>query len=330
MLLQVLTNNLLFTHIKNCSYFVWAIFLLRNLMLCVKICFTVRARREVKLTVPSYYDKFRCIADKCRHSCCIGWEIDIDEETMELYDTLEGEFGDKIRANIEGEAPHFKLNEQERCPFLKKDGFCEIICELGEDALCDICYLHPRFQNDYETFTETGLGMCCEEAARIILDEEERFYINVPENAIEKQFFKRRKEIFDILQNREKTVKERFEELGNIDFSINELYEKYLSLERLDEEWTLMLNKIKNSNFDANIFENKDFQLEFEQLAVYFVFRHYAKVLKGEDENKILNFVIVSCFIIGILWSIGEDITEVARMYSSEIEYCEENLYALL
>ena len=28
------------------------------------------------VTVPSYYKDFKCIADKCRHSCCIGWEID--------------------------------------------------------------------------------------------------------------------------------------------------------------------------------------------------------------------------------------------------------------
>ena len=37
---------------------------------------------------PNYYDKFKCIADKCRHSCCIGWEIDIDDDTMELYNSI--------------------------------------------------------------------------------------------------------------------------------------------------------------------------------------------------------------------------------------------------
>lgn len=282
------------------------------------------------MKVPNYYYKFKCIADKCRNSCCVGWEIDIDEETMDLYNTLEGEIGDKIRANIEGEISHFKLKEKDRCPFLKENGLCEIICELGEEALCDICYLHPRFQNDYETFTETGLGMCCEEAARIILNEEEKFFIEVPDDVAEKQFFRRREEILAILQNRDKTIKERFKALGSIDFSTEELCERYLKLERLDEKWTLMLNKIKTGKFDAKIFENKDFQIKFEQLAVYFVFRHYAKVLKGAAEEKILSFVIKSCFIIGVLWSMGEDITDAARMYSSEVEYCEENLKALI
>ena len=37
-------------------------------------------------SVPNYYDKFKCIADRCKHSCCIGWEIDIDDDTMELLE----------------------------------------------------------------------------------------------------------------------------------------------------------------------------------------------------------------------------------------------------
>ena len=37
------------------------------------------------LTVyPDYYSAFRCIAGACKHSCCIGWEIDIDEESLEI------------------------------------------------------------------------------------------------------------------------------------------------------------------------------------------------------------------------------------------------------
>ena len=29
---------------------------------------------------PDFYGKFKCTAEKCRHSCCIGWEIDIDDD----------------------------------------------------------------------------------------------------------------------------------------------------------------------------------------------------------------------------------------------------------
>ena len=30
-------------------------------------------------TIPDYYKEFQCIADQCEHSCCIGWEIDVDD-----------------------------------------------------------------------------------------------------------------------------------------------------------------------------------------------------------------------------------------------------------
>ena len=33
---------------------------------------------------PDFYDRFRCRAAACRHSCCKGWEIDIDENTLDL------------------------------------------------------------------------------------------------------------------------------------------------------------------------------------------------------------------------------------------------------
>ena len=45
----------------------------------------------MKLYAPAYYKEFACIADRCKHSCCIGWEIDVDDDARELYDTLDGD-----------------------------------------------------------------------------------------------------------------------------------------------------------------------------------------------------------------------------------------------
>ena len=42
----------------------------------------------MKLYAPRYYLQFKCIADACRHSCCVGWEIDVDGETMKKYSLL--------------------------------------------------------------------------------------------------------------------------------------------------------------------------------------------------------------------------------------------------
>ena len=101
------------------------------------------------VTVPFYYKDFKCIANKCRHSCCIGWEIDIDDETFDFYKSVKGDFGKKLKSYIKSESGinSFILDKNERCPFLNKDNLCDIYIELGENNLCQICSDHPRFRN---------------------------------------------------------------------------------------------------------------------------------------------------------------------------------------
>lgn len=272
---------------------------------------------------PNYYGKFKCIADKCKHSCCIGWEIDIDTDTFEFYNSLESELGERIRKNIEGDVPHFVLGEGERCPFLNKTGLCDIISELGEGGVCDICHIHPRFCNFYDDFTEVGLGLCCEEAARIVLTEAEKFSLDLPESAKNDSFFAERAEAFEILQDRSVSMLQRLEKLAEkyglkFDFSGEELYKLYSSLERLDENWTRELEKLKRADAQSAL-GREDLQIFFEQLAVYFIFRHF---------DSGVGFALVSCFVLAAICSGCESVDEmldVVRMYSSEIEYSEEN-----
>ena len=33
----------------------------------------------MKTYAPNYYKSFKCIADRCRHSCCKGWNVYLDE-----------------------------------------------------------------------------------------------------------------------------------------------------------------------------------------------------------------------------------------------------------
>lgn len=47
--------------------------------------------------VPDYFSEFSCIAGECKDSCCLGWEIDIDEDSYEYYQTLPGEVGERLR-----------------------------------------------------------------------------------------------------------------------------------------------------------------------------------------------------------------------------------------
>ena len=121
---------------------------------------------------PAYYDSFQCIASACTDNCCIRWEIDIDEASLEFYRRQAGTFGERLQKNIAMDPPHFILDESERCPFLNQKNLCDIILNLGEKSICQICTDHPRFYDWYENGMEAGIGLCCEEAAKKILTED--------------------------------------------------------------------------------------------------------------------------------------------------------------
>ena len=56
------------------------------------------------MVAPTYDQNFQCLANQCRRNCCIGWKIDIDDETLARY-AIPGETGGQLRRRIEGEPP---------------------------------------------------------------------------------------------------------------------------------------------------------------------------------------------------------------------------------
>ena len=122
----------------------------------------------MKTVAPDYYPLFKCSAGSCRHTCCQGWEIDIDSESLSRFEKVPD-----IAAKIEyGDTAHFRLMPGDRCPFLQEDGLCSMIIRYGEDMLCGICTDHPRFRNYFSDRVELGLGLVCEEAAKLILSRD--------------------------------------------------------------------------------------------------------------------------------------------------------------
>ena len=91
----------------------------------------------MNLYVPEYYPAFHCVASRCRHTCCAGWEIDIDDDSLARSERLPGEFGERVRQGISrDETPHFILTEGERCPLLNGDNLCELILHEYAYHLC--------------------------------------------------------------------------------------------------------------------------------------------------------------------------------------------------
>ena len=73
-----------------------------------------------------------------------------------------------------------------------------------------------------------------------------------------------------------------------------------------------------------------EWDIPFEQLSVYFAFRH----LQPEQLAKRAAFVALSVKLIAAIFSAEEKtfngLVELARLYSSEIEYSDENIERIL
>lgn len=125
----------------------------------------------MKITEPSYYRKFRCIASACPDSCCKEWDVQVDPDTASRYRTLPGELGDRLRQVLRDDPEYgtMMVIENGRCPMWMENGLCRIQGELGESALCATCRDFPRLKHDYGSFVELGLELSCPEAARWIL-----------------------------------------------------------------------------------------------------------------------------------------------------------------
>lgn len=297
---------------------------------------------------PFYYQDFRCIGGGCNHNCCIGWEIDIDPETYAKYQGVSGDLSERMKANISTQnTPHFILGAEERCPFLNRDNLCDIILEQGEDFLCQICSDHPRFRNFYTHCTEIGLGLCCEEAARLILSQSKPFSMPEKESNFiteeEASFFRFRGNIFQKIGDRKLSLSERILSLCDgygISFpkkSHREWADIFLSLEHLDHTWVSLLKELKQAESVASL--DACWELALEQLFSYFIYRHLAGGLEDGCYGERILFAVLGVYIVSALASIKikeqgslsfADLIELVRLYSSEIEYSEENTETLL
>ena len=290
----------------------------------------------MKIYFPSYYNKFRCKAEKCQNSCCIGWEIYVDAATLERYKTLDRQ---DILCHIE-DGERIGLCDGERCPFLCTDGLCRLISELGDDYTSAICREHPRFYHKIGDVLEGGIGASCEEAARIILTSDgyaefiaiEREECDVPEET-ELDTIADRAQIYTILADRDTPYHTR----------VAQIRDKYSIPEHLhtSDEWQAEFDLLEllDEGHRALIAVGKSDMREqsspyFERFLAYLIFRH-ASVAESCDSLR--SGVALSILLAEMLENAvasrectEAEIIDIARIISEEIEYSEENTAALL
>lgn len=294
----------------------------------------------MKLCMPEYYKKFKCTAEKCSDNCCIGWEIDIDDVTFSKYNKINSDFGKKLNENIcKGKQKSFILDNNERCPFLNNENLCEIFIKLGENNLCKICTEHPRYYEWFDGIKEGGIGLCCEEAARIILSENKKFStytIDIPtedcdeyDNSIYLYIKNARNKIIDYLDNCSLPLELKIrnillfsEELQNnidtnnlkpVNFTFKEevlnvlhnkepIFDFFLTLESLDNNWIPYL-KDCISTYNTYKYRVQDFKKYSYELPHYLknisIYFIWRYFLKGVFDSDVLSKA--KLFVVSIL-----------------------------
>ena len=285
----------------------------------------------------SGYEQFHCLMGQCAHTCCAGWEIDIDGDRLEEYRRAGGALGDKLREKIDWASGCFRLEADERCPFLTEDGLCEIILTLGKDSLCQICADHPRFRSFLPGRVEIGLGLCCEAAARLLLSRKEKTRMILLEDDGQEEdegFLAWRESLLDMARDRALPVAQRADRLmlcAGAECALDkaEWAAALRGLERLDRAWDDCLAQLEKPELPVDAC----WEIPLEQLLVYLLYRHLPNALEDGDASGHLAYCVVIWRLLRHIFSrcqTMEGLVEAARLYSSEIEYSDENVDAIM
>lgn len=200
----------------------------------------------------SGYDSFKCIADKCKFTCCEGWDVSIDSDTYSKWNKLNDKnLLSNIKVNNCRGKKTYSIDKETKdaCPFLDNKGLCNVVKSNGDEYLSLTCRTFPRIYNKFDDVTEVSLSCSCPEVVEIISNiNEEINIISESENDLLEEFLelKIRKNIINII-NKE-----------NIPLDIKLIISFQMLLNILDnEEITedVLLNEFENFSYSSYINE---------------------------------------------------------------------------
>lgn len=107
----------------------------------------------MQYTFPNYYKEFSCIAGACPDTCCAGWQIVIDDQTLKKYQHFKGPFRNRLHNDIDWKQHVFRQYNR-RCAFLNEENLCDIYTEAGPEMFCRTCRNYPRHIEEFEGLRE--------------------------------------------------------------------------------------------------------------------------------------------------------------------------------
>ena len=306
---------------------------------------------------PHYFDEFQCIASDCPDSCCKEWDVQVDTASAELYRSLPGALGDRLREVLHTEDDETVMTiVNGRCPMWREDGLCRIQAELGESALCHTCREFPRLTHDYGDFVERQLELSCPEAARIILTSSPAPAVTEETPGTSEAEYDReamdvlkqtRQTMLNLLSDSSRAVRETltlallygYQAQGELDGdetqpfdadaamnsiqdfakpgSIRAVLDFFLELEILTPQWEARLREPVSSHMTEMV----------RNLSRYLVERYWLQAVSDYDLACRVKFILISCLVVSAL---GGDFISTAQLYSKEIENNCDNVEAIL
>ena len=299
-------------------------------------------QRKMIIVKPTYYRDFKCIAGDCPDSCCQGWEVDADEESLEYYKTLDPSLEIKQRINSVLDKDEFgntifTLVAKKRCPFLNSDNLCDMHIAIGGEHTPFTCRNFPRFIHDFGGTREIGISFSCPVAADMMYNltshlqletevTDELPTLNDIDAATYIKLKNARQQAFDILFA-DKHIAERLTELLDFAVSLQDELGKYTeggndiafddvfrNPELINPEW---LQKVDNmqikpvSDTSAN-----------ENIAAYFIYKYFLDAVFDLDVLSKVKMAVIGVLINTYL---GEDAWTV-HLWSKETEHSQYNM----
>lgn len=296
----------------------------------------------MKIVTPSFYKDFECIAGACPDSCCQGWEVDADKDSLEYYKTLSGDIRQRIDSVLDKDEfgnTIFRLTDKKRCPFLNDSNLCDMHIAIGGEHTPFTCRTFPRFINDFGSTREMGLSFSCPVASDMMWNLEGEFDFETTLNSdppslndidAELYFYliKSRSKAYQIVKNNELPLNERIiqllkyaQELQNDIDSYDEgsavldFKDVFNNPEVINNEW---VDKVKNGSFDKSAINSKS----CENIAVYFLFRYFMQAVYDRDVlSKVKTAavgVLIPAFFGNDSWTI--------HLWSKETEHSDVNM----
>lgn len=125
--------------------------------------------------------EFRCLADRCEDTCCVGLRVPVSEERLgRMREAVAASSGAEqveqlLLPHPEGppsERAYIQMRSDGSCPFLDTERLCSLHRRHGEQVLPDPCVTFPRIVWKWSEHVEVAGSLACPEMARLLLLEE--------------------------------------------------------------------------------------------------------------------------------------------------------------